>query len=84
MPPRSVPYDMKVKLWGMFWQSQTKDAISMLEDAKVKFEFIDVEDVDSIKMEQILALSGDKKLPQLFVNGNLYAGRAQIREYIKS
>ncbi len=83
MPLRLVGYHMKVKLWGISWQSQTKDAITMLNDANVRFDFIDIEDFDSLRMEQILALSGDKKLPQLFVNGIMYAGRGQIREYLK-
>ena len=41
----------------------------MLEDANIRFDFIDIEDADSPRMEQIIALTGDKELPQLFVEG---------------
>lgn len=54
----------------------------MLEDAKIRFDFIDVEDMDSPRMEQILALTGDKELPQLFVEGVAYIGKQEIRRYI--
>lgn len=73
---------MLVKLWGLSWQSQTKAVIGMLEDARIMFDFIDVEDMDSPRMEQILALSGDKELPQLFVEGVSYIGKQEIRRYI--
>jgi hypothetical protein len=73
---------MLVKLWGLSWQSQTKSVISILEDARISFDFIDVEDMDSPRMEQILALTGDKELPQLFVEGVAYIGKQEIRRYI--
>ena len=75
---------MLIKLWGLSWQQQTKSAIQMLEDAKVRFDFVDIEDTTSPRMSQILALSGDKELPQLFVEGVAYVGKAQIRRYIES
>lgn len=73
---------MLVKLWGLSWQSQTKSVINILEDARISFDFIDVEDMDSPRMEQILALTGDKELPQLFVEGVAYIGKQEIRRYI--
>jgi len=73
---------MLVKLWGLSWQSQTKSVINMLEDANVRFDFIDVEDTDSPRMEQIIALTGDKELPQLFVEGVAYVGKQEIRRYL--
>tara|TARA_B100000035_G_scaffold281707_1_gene262783 strand:- start:4414 stop:4584 length:171 start_codon:yes stop_codon:yes gene_type:complete len=54
----------------------------MLEDARIMFDFIDVEDMDSPRMEQILALTGNKELPQLFVEGVAYIGKQEIRRYI--
>ena len=54
----------------------------MLEDARITFDFIDVEDMDSPRMEQILALTGNKELPQLFVEGVAYIGKQEIRRYI--
>jgi len=56
--------------------------INILEDGNIKFDFIDVEDMDSPRMEQILALTGDKELSQLFVEGVAYIGKQQIRRYI--
>lgn len=73
---------MLVKLWGLSWQSQTKAVINMLEDANIRFDFIDVEDTDSPRMEQILALTGEKELPQLFVEGVAYIGKQEIKRYI--
>jgi len=73
---------MLVKLWGLSWQSQTKAVIGMLEDANVRFDFVDVEDADSPRMEQIIALTGEKELPQLFVEGVAYIGKQEIRRYL--
>ncbi len=75
---------MLVKLWGLSWQSQTKVVMNMLEDANIRFDFIDVEDTDSPRMEQVLALTGEKELPQLFVEGVAYVGKQEIRRYIGS
>ena len=75
---------MLVKLWGLSWQSQTKAVMNMLEDANIRFDFIDVEDTDSPRMEQVLALTGEKELPQLFVEGVAYVGKQEIRRYIGS
>ena len=75
---------MLIKLWGLSWQQQTKSVMLMLEDAKIKFDFLDVEDTSSPRMSQLLALSGEKELPQLFVEGVAYVGKEQIRRYIGS
>ena len=56
----------------------------MLEDSRIKFDFIDIEDTTSPRMSQLLALSGDKELPQLFIEGVAYVGKEQIRRYIDS
>ena len=56
----------------------------MLADAKIQFDFVDIEDSDSPRMAQVIALSGQKELPQLFVNGVAYVGTEQIRKYIGS
>jgi glutaredoxin-related protein len=58
--------------------------MQMLEDAKVRFVFVDIEDTTSPRMSQLLALSNDKELPQLFVEGVVYVGKSQIRRYIES
>ncbi len=73
---------MLIKLWGLSWQQQTKSVMLMLEDAKIRFDFVDVEDTSSPKMSQLIALSKDKELPQLFVEGVVYVGKEQIRRYI--
>ena len=75
---------MLIKLWGLSWQQQTKSVIQMLEDSKLKFDFVDIEDTTSPRMSQLLALSNDKELPQLFVEGVVYIGKEQIRRYIES
>ena len=58
--------------------------MNMLEDSNIRFDFIDVEDTDSPRMEQVLALTGEKELPQLFVEGVAYVGKQEIRRYIGS
>tara|TARA_B100000035_G_C20657194_1_gene403642 strand:- start:165 stop:392 length:228 start_codon:yes stop_codon:yes gene_type:complete len=73
---------MLIKLWGLSWQQQTKSVMQMLEDAKIRFDFVDVEDTSSPRMSQLLALSNEKELPQLFVEGVVYVGKEQIRRYI--
>ena len=56
----------------------------MLEDANIKFDFVDIEDTSSPRMSQLIALSSEKELPQLFVEGVVYVGKQQIRRYIGS
>ena len=43
--------------------------MQILEDANIKFDFVDVEDTTSPRMSQVIALTNDKELPQLFVEG---------------
>tara|TARA_Y100000593_G_C4274796_1_gene319471 strand:- start:601 stop:771 length:171 start_codon:yes stop_codon:yes gene_type:complete len=54
----------------------------MLEDAGIEYEFIDIEDTTSPRMSQIIALTGEKELPQLFVEGVAYVGKQQISRHI--
>ena len=54
----------------------------MLEDANIEYDFVDIEDTTSPKMSQIIALTGEKELPQLFIEGVAYVGKQQIRNYI--
>ena len=75
---------MLIKLWGLSWQQQTKSIMQMLEDANIKFDFVDIEDTSSPRMSQLIALSNEKELPQLFVEGVVYVGKQQIRRYIGS
>tara|TARA_B100001250_G_C19615798_1_gene707114 strand:- start:400 stop:666 length:267 start_codon:yes stop_codon:yes gene_type:complete len=82
IPHPHLGYIMLIKLWGLSWQQQTKSVIQMLEDANIKFDFVDIEDTTSPRMAQILALSNDKELPQLFVEGVVYVGKEQIRRYV--
>jgi len=70
------------KLWGLSWQSQTKSVMQMLEDADIKYKFVDIADTSSPKMSQVIALTGEKELPQLFIKGVAYVGKQQIRGYI--
>lgn len=56
----------------------------MLEDSRTRYDFVDVEDTDSPRMEQIMVLTGEKELPQLFVEGVAYIGKQEIRRYIGS
>lgn len=57
--------------------------MQMLEDASIEYEFVDVEDTSSPKMAQIIALTGEKELPQLFIKGVSHVGKQQIREHIR-
>ena len=75
---------MGIKLLGLPWSKATKKAITMLNDAKVSFEFVDLEETNSSRMEMMVALTGRTELPQMFVNGVCYVGNQQIREYIGS
>ncbi len=58
--------------------------MQMLEDANIRFEFVDIEDTTSPRMSQIIALTNDKELPQLFVEGVAYVGKEQIRRYVRA
>ena len=63
-------------------RARREACLRMLEDAKVRFDFVDIEDTTSPRMSQLLALSNDKELPQLFVEGVAYIGKQEIRRYI--
>ncbi len=58
--------------------------MQMLEDANIRFEFVDIEDTTSPRMSQVIALTNDKELPQLFVEGVAYVGKEQIRRYVRA
>ena len=58
--------------------------MQMLEDANIRFEFVVIEDTTSPRMSQIIALTNDKELPQLFVEGVAYVGKEQIRRYVRA
>ena len=72
---------MPNKLFIEEWQRQSKRAISILSDAKVKFDIIDVS--DSFFGRDILrALSGDHRVPVLFADGIEYGGLDGVRRFI--
>ena len=72
---------MPNKLFVEEWQRQSKRAISLLTDAKVKFDIIDVS--DSLFTREILrALSGEHRVPVFFVDGVGYGGLDGIRRFL--
>tara|TARA_B100000287_G_C20609876_1_gene771602 strand:+ start:320 stop:586 length:267 start_codon:yes stop_codon:yes gene_type:complete len=84
IPHLRLGWFMLIKLWGLSWQQQTKSVMQMLEDANIRFEFVDIEDTTSPRMSQVIALTNDKELPQLFVEGVAYVGKEQIRRYVRA
>jgi glutaredoxin len=72
---------MPNKLFVEEWQRQSKRATSLLLDAKVKFDIIDVS--DSFFAREILrALSGEHRVPVLFANGIEYGGLDGVRRFL--
>ena len=72
---------MPNKLFIEEWQRQSKRAVSILNDAKVKFEIIDVS--DSFFARDILrGLTGEHRVPVLFANGIEYGGLEGVRRFI--
>ena len=73
---------MGVKLMGLPWSKATKKAVVILNDAKIQYQFVNLEETNSRKMEMLVALTGRTELPQMFVDGVSYIGVEQISGYI--
>ena len=70
-------------MFGLQWQSGTTNAITMLEDSKRPYDFIDIGDTGSSTMDAMVVLSGETELPQLFSEGVAYVGLKSIQEYCR-
>ena len=73
---------MKVQLFGIAKSKSTQKSIQLLESAKIEFHFVDILDINTIKGEMLIALTGSTEIPQLFDRGNSFVGYDQIRKYI--
>jgi hypothetical protein len=70
-------------MFGLQWQTDTKKAITMLEDSKAPYDFIDVGDTGSAIMDAMVVLSGKTELPQLYSQGVTYVGLKSIQSYCR-
>ena len=75
---------MAVKLMGLPWSKATKRAVVLLNDANIQYQFVNLEETNSRKMEMLVSLTGRTELPQMFVGGVSYVGVEQISGYIGS
>ena len=72
---------MPNKLFIEEWQRQSKRAISILNDAKVKFDIVDISD-SFFGSEILKGLTGEHRVPVLFADGIEYGGLDGIRRFI--
>ena len=79
----ATPSTMRAKIFGLQWQSSTSNAITMLEDYRRPYDFIDIGDTGSSTMDAMVVLSGETELPQLFSEGVAYVGLKSIQEYCR-
>jgi len=71
---------MPVKLFGQDWQTETRQTMALLEDAKIKYEFIDpTESMNGLAV--MFASTGTKRTPVLCVDGKAYRGLEHVRRY---
>ena len=70
-------------MFGLQWQSDTTKAITLLEDSKRPYDFIDIGDPGSSMMDAMVVLSGETELPQLYSEGVAYVGLKSIQEYCR-
>ena len=73
-----------MKLLGLIYHRETKDVVSLLENANIDYTFIDLGDGSTKNMEMLIAISGSNILPQLFDGGESYAGKRKITKHIGS
>ena len=74
---------MRAKLFGLKWQSDTKKAITMLEDSKRPYDYIDIGDTGSPLMDAVVVLSGKTELPQLHSEGVVFVGFKSVQAYCR-
>jgi hypothetical protein len=75
---------MRAKLFGLSWLSDSQKAITILEDSKRPYDFVDVGDIASPIMDAVTVLSGKSDLPQLHFEGVTYVGLKSIQAYCGS
>lgn len=75
---------MLPKLAGLKESISTQKIMQILDDAGIRYEFVDLIASDSRDMEMMVSLTASNELPQLFVGGENYIGTEQIRKYIRS
>ena len=75
---------MRAKLFGLQWQEDSQKAITILEDSKRPFDFVDIGDTSSALMDAVTVLSGKSTLPQLHSEGVSYVGYESIQRYCGS
>ena len=61
---------------------QTKEARNILNDAKVKYKYVDVEETTYLS-KCLNTIVGEYKLPVLFHDGKPYVAMEGIREYLR-
>lgn len=71
---------MGVKVFGEPNQSETQQVISLMEDAKVEFEFIDPS-VSMYGKRVMFSVTGTTRTPVLTVDGVAYRGLVDVRRY---
>jgi hypothetical protein len=74
---------MRDKLFGLQWQADTQKAITILEDSKKIYDFVDIGDTGSALMDAVVTLSGNTELPQLYSEGVTYVGIESVQAYCR-
>ena len=75
---------MLPRLAGLKESISTQKVMQILDDAGIRYEFIDLITTSSRSMEMMVSLTGSNELPQFFIGGEHYIGTKQIRGYIRS
>jgi len=71
---------MGVKVFGEPGEGETEQVISLLEDAKIEFEFIDP--TASMYGKRVMfSVTGTTRTPVLAVDGVAYRGLGDVRRY---
>ena len=73
---------MGVVLFGANWMRQTKGARGILDEAKVNYEYVEVEETTYIS-KCLNTIVGEYKLPVLFHDGIPHISLEGVREYLR-
>jgi glutaredoxin len=71
---------MPVKLFGVVDEAESKQAMSLLEEAEIDYELIEPE-ATLMGYQVMWAVTGSRRTPVLCVNGRAYRGLSGVQSF---
>lgn len=79
-PSQALPLTMPVKLFAVSNEADSKQVMSMLEEAEIDYELIEP-DTTLMGYDVMFSVTGTKRTPVLCVNGKAYRGVAGAGQF---